>query len=210
MTDGLVARNMMMRHLVKSSLRASQWQRGFSSRSLPKGGPSFADFLKENPGSPSVPHEATTFADPYVSAEERQPQPDRKFYIETYGCQMNISDSEIVHSVLAESGMSQTDVMEDANVILVNTCAIRDNAESKVWQRLGYFKNYKRKRQLARLSQPLVGVLGCMAERLKTKLVESDKMVDVVAGPDSYRDLPRLLSVAESVTAFSAPRAHVA
>ncbi|MBP9151255.1 MAG: tRNA (N6-isopentenyl adenosine(37)-C2)-methylthiotransferase MiaB [Flavobacteriales bacterium] len=117
----------------------------------------------------------------------------KKLYIESYGCSMNFSDSEIVASVLINEGFETTKVMEDADVIFVNTCAIRDNAEVRVRGRLNIFRKAKK-------SNPdmIIGVMGCMAERLKTKLLEEEKLVDIVVGPDSYRDLPNLVRVAES------------
>uniref|UniRef100_A0A1J3IC97 CDK5RAP1-like protein n=2 Tax=Noccaea caerulescens TaxID=107243 RepID=A0A1J3IC97_NOCCA len=124
-----------------------------------------------------------------------------RIYHETYGCQMNINDMEIVLSIMKKSGYKEivTDP-ESAEVIFINTCAIRDNAEQRVWQRLNYFWFLKRewKTNVARgraqsLKPPKVVVLGCMAERLKEQILDSDKMVDVVCGPDAYRDLPRLL-----------------
>lgn len=121
-----------------------------------------------------------------------------KFYMETYGCQMNVNDSEIVHAILDGAGYERTEDELAADVILANTCAIRENAETKVWHRLAQFRSVKQKRGTKRARArgerpPVVGVLGCMAERLKTKLLESDRMVDVVVGPDAYRDLPSLL-----------------
>lgn len=107
----------------------------------------------------------------------------RKMYIESYGCQMNFADSEVVASILKEEGFSTTTDIHEAELILLNTCAIRDNAEQKVRNRLAQLKKTKAK----------IGVLGCMAERLKTKLLEEEKMVDMVVGPDAYRDLPKLL-----------------
>ncbi|HXP53282.1 MAG TPA: MiaB/RimO family radical SAM methylthiotransferase, partial [Bacteroidia bacterium] len=116
----------------------------------------------------------------------------KKLFLESYGCAMNFSDSEIVVSILAKDGYSTTNVLEEADVVLVNTCAIRDNAEQRVRQRLKDFKKLKKKNP-----DMLVGVLGCMAERLKTKFLEEEQIVDMVVGPDSYRDLPNLLSQAE-------------
>ena len=113
----------------------------------------------------------------------------RMVYIETYGCQMNVSDSEIVASVLRENEFGLTRRPEDADIVLINTCAIRENAEQKVRRRLDEFRAQKRNDNV-RLK---LGVLGCMAERLREKLLEQEKLVDVVVGPDSYRDLPRLL-----------------
>ncbi len=113
----------------------------------------------------------------------------RQVYLETYGCQMNVSDSEIVAAVLREHGFGLTRNPEAADVVLLNTCAIRENAEQKVRHRLDYFRAQKRKR-----NQDLkIGVLGCMAERLRARLLEQERLVDLVVGPDAYRDLPRLL-----------------
>ncbi len=129
---------------------------------------------------------------PRTSPEENNITGKRKLYIESYGCQMNFSDSEIVTSILQKDGYATTANVENADVILINTCAIRENAEQKVRNRLNNFGHLKKKRP-----DLVVGVLGCMAERLKTKFLEEEKIVDVVAGPDSYRDLPNLLSEAE-------------
>lgn len=115
----------------------------------------------------------------------------KKFYIETYGCQMNVADSEVVASILCKAGYEPAKDIHSADLILVNTCSIRENAEQRVWGRLDLFRSEKRKRP-----QVVVGVLGCMAERLKEKLLESDKMVDLVAGPDAYRELPVLVTSA--------------
>lgn len=122
-----------------------------------------------------------------------QPKGEEKLlYLESYGCQMNFSDSEIVASILHKNGFSTTQLAEEADVILLNTCAVRENAELKVRQRLQDFK--KRKKEKPGL---VVGVLGCMAERLKSKLLEEEQLVDLVVGPDSYRDLPNLISTVE-------------
>lgn len=115
----------------------------------------------------------------------------KKLFLESYGCQMNFSDSEIVASILMDSGFSTTDNFEEADVIFLNTCAIRENAELRVRNRLNDFKRVKKRNPAA-----LVGVLGCMAERLKAKLMEEEKLVDIVVGPDSYRDLPNLIEEA--------------
>ena len=112
----------------------------------------------------------------------------RKLYIESYGCQMNFSDSEIVSSILHENGFETTNDFESADVILVNTCSIRDKAEQTVRNRLKQFNTIKKNRP-----ELIVGVLGCMAERLKEKLLEEEKIVDLVVGPDAYRDLPQLV-----------------
>ena len=116
-----------------------------------------------------------------------------KLYIETYGCQMNVADSEVVVSILKEKGYEITEDIQMADVILVNTCSIRENAEQRVWGRLDVFRQIKKKKP-----ELTVGVIGCMAERLKEKLIEEEKTVDIVVGPDAYRDLPNLLENAES------------
>ncbi len=112
----------------------------------------------------------------------------RKLYIESYGCQMNFSDSEIVASILSGEGFNTTSVLEEADLVLVNTCSIREKAETTVRKRLEKFNAVKKKRP-----QMKVGVLGCMAERLKSKLLEEEKIVDMVVGPDAYKDLPNLI-----------------
>ncbi|RMG29428.1 MAG: tRNA (N6-isopentenyl adenosine(37)-C2)-methylthiotransferase MiaB [Bacteroidetes bacterium] len=122
-----------------------------------------------------------------------QPDAKRLAYIETYGCQMNFSDTEIVASVLERMDYGFTAKEEEADLIFINTCSIRENAESKVWNRLKTFR--KRKQQKPHL---MVGVLGCMAERLKSRLLEQEKLVDMVVGPDAYRDLPSLIGEVES------------
>ncbi len=116
---------------------------------------------------------------------------NRKLYIETYGCQMNVSDSEVVVSIMQENNVAYTSEISEADIILINTCSIRENAEKRVWGRLNVFKHLKVKNP-----ELLVGVIGCMAERLKEKLLEKDKLVDLVIGPDAYRELPALLKEA--------------
>ena len=117
----------------------------------------------------------------------------RLAYIETYGCQMNFSDTEIIASVLAEMDYGFTNQEQEADLVFINTCSIRENAESKVWNRLKSLK-----RQKVHKPQMMVGVLGCMAERLKSRLLEQEQLVDLVVGPDAYRDLPRLVGEVES------------
>ena len=117
----------------------------------------------------------------------------RKLYMESYGCAMNFADSEIIASIMQKDGFETTQAVEDADLIFLNTCAIRDNAELKIWARLKSFRQMKRKNP-----DLLIGVLGCMAERLKSKLLEQEKLVDIVVGPDSYRDLPNLVKKAEN------------
>ncbi len=119
---------------------------------------------------------------------------DKRLYIETYGCQMNVADSEVVASVMEMAGYSITNEIEDADAILLNTCSIRDNAEQKIVSRLTYLASLRRKRRGHRL---IVGVIGCMAERVRDNLI-NDHEVDLVAGPDSYLDLPNLFASVEA------------
>ena len=116
----------------------------------------------------------------------------RKLYLESYGCQMNFSDSEIVASILTDAGYATTRNQEEADLILLNTCSIRDNAEQRIRHRLQHLKGGKRNNPKLK-----VGILGCMAERLRDKLLEEEKLVDLVVGPDAYRDLPRLVDEVE-------------
>ncbi len=120
-------------------------------------------------------------------------QTNRKMYIESYGCQMNFSDSEIVASILAKEGFSSTKKIEEAEIVLVNTCSIREKAEQTVRKRLEYYNSIKKSKN----KNMIVGVLGCMAERLKKNLLEEEKLVDIVVGPDAYRDLPKLITEVE-------------
>jgi len=117
---------------------------------------------------------------------------ENTFYIETYGCQMNFSDSEIVASILKDKNYIHTKNIEDAGVILLNTCSIRENAEQKIFNRLNHLKSLKKKNK-----DLLIGLLGCMAERLKDQLLEGN-IVDIIAGPDSYRELPGLIASANA------------
>lgn len=112
----------------------------------------------------------------------------RKLYIESYGCQMNFSDSEIVTSILQKEGFDTTSDLAQADLVFLNTCSIREKAEQTVRNRLQHIQGFKKKKP-----EMMVGILGCMAERLKTKLLEEEKIVDLVAGPDAYRDLPKLI-----------------
>ena len=112
----------------------------------------------------------------------------KKVYIETYGCQMNVADTEVVFSILTCEGYVRTEDIAEADVIMANTCSIRDNAEQRIWGRIDYFRGFRKKRPGL-----IVGILGCMAERLKDALLDSGK-VDLVAGPDAYRNLPALLA----------------
>ncbi len=114
--------------------------------------------------------------------------PTKKLYLESYGCQMNFADSEVVASILVKDGYETTRNVDEADVVFINTCSIRENAEAKVRKRLTEFKSKK-------VANPnlVIGILGCMAERLKKALLEEEKLVDLIAGPDSYRDLPNLI-----------------
>lgn len=116
----------------------------------------------------------------------------KKLYIESYGCQMNFADSEIVASILKDDGFETTADFKEADVVFINTCSIRENAEQRVRNRLSQFSAEKR-----RNPKLIIGVLGCMAERLKSKFLEEEKLVDVVVGPDAYRDLPNLINQVE-------------
>jgi tRNA-2-methylthio-N6-dimethylallyladenosine synthase len=123
-----------------------------------------------------------------VSADQSTGK-SRKLYIESYGCQMNFSDSEIVASILQKEGFDTTSDIAQADLVFLNTCSIREKAEQTVRNRLNHINGFKKRKP-----EMIVGVLGCMAERLKTKLLEEEKIVDLVAGPDAYRDLPQLIA----------------
>ncbi|OWK03319.1 hypothetical protein Celaphus_00007893, partial [Cervus elaphus hippelaphus] len=216
----------------------------FSSRLAT--GPTFQDFLR----SASVPPEKPSSSEvedppPYLTADELLGR-QRRVYLETYGCQMNVNDTEIAWSILQKSGYLRTNSLQEADVILLVTCSIREKAEQTIWNRLHQLKSLKSKRLGSRVplrigilgiwsimrgcdnmcsycivpftrgrerSRPIASILeevrklseqkyvssrGCMAERLKEEILNREKMVDILAGPDAYRDLPRLLAVAES------------
>lgn len=131
------------------------------------------------------------YSDTFVEAPHPN-LPKGKFLLETYGCQMNFSDSEIVASVLAKAGYSPTADYSAADLIFLNTCSIRENAEQKIFHRLRELNGLKKKKP-----DLLIGILGCMAERLKNQLLEEEKIVDMVVGPDAYRDLPKLVTKAD-------------
>ncbi|WP_100627903.1 tRNA (N6-isopentenyl adenosine(37)-C2)-methylthiotransferase MiaB [Algoriphagus formosus] len=128
----------------------------------------------------------------YKTTQEENTGKSKKIYIESYGCQMNFSDSEIVASIMKENGYDTTSDFEQADVVFLNTCSIREKAEQTVRNRLNHFNAVKKSKP-----EMTIGVLGCMAERLKDKLLEEEKIVDVVVGPDAYRDLPNLVNAAE-------------
>ncbi|XP_042743393.1 mitochondrial tRNA methylthiotransferase CDK5RAP1 [Lagopus leucura] len=159
------------------------------------------------PAGPDLRHFLRGAAAPPPAGEpELEPEPEAgrgstsglgKVYLETYGCQMNVNDTEIAWAILQKSGYTRTKEADEADVILLVTCSVRDKAEQAIWNRLQHLKALKARRRQACL--PLrIGILGCMAERLKEEILHREKLVDIVAGPDAYRDLPRLLAVAES------------
>lgn len=131
----------------------------------------------------------TEACETYQTSKDSNTGKSRKLYIESYGCQMNFSDSEIVASILQNEGFDTTSDIAQADVIFLNTCSIREKAEQTVRYRLNHINGFKKRKP-----ELLVGVLGCMAERLKSKFLEEEKIVDLVAGPDAYRDLPKLIS----------------
>ena len=126
-----------------------------------------------------------------VTPDSKSALNDKKLFIETYGCQMNVADSEVVASIMEMDGFELTDDINDANAVFVNTCSVRDNAEQKVVQRLKYFQSLKRKNK-----KLIVGVIGCMAERVKDELI-TDHGVNIVVGPDAYLDIPNLINSVE-------------
>jgi len=146
----------------------------------------------DNPTIPAIGKEVDESKQGQVFYDGQKLNSKKHFYIESYGCSMNFSDSEIVASILGEAGYGPTRNMEIADLILINTCSIREKAEYNVRRRLGVFNRVKRERP-----EVMIGILGCMAERLKAKLLEEEKLVDIVVGPDAYRDLPNLLASAE-------------
>jgi tRNA-2-methylthio-N6-dimethylallyladenosine synthase len=117
----------------------------------------------------------------------------KKVYIETYGCQMNVADSEVVVSILSDHGYEHTDDIKEAGLILLNTCSIRENAEQRIWGRLKAIGHLKKKN-----GSIVIGLIGCMAERLKEEVIEKEHLIDIIVGPDAYRDLPSLIAEAES------------
>src|SRR5215216_5725273 len=138
-------------------------------------------------------HDEARQGEAYAPFQNDVNQYSRHFFIESYGCAMNFSDSEIVASILSAEGFGATRNVEEADLILLNTCSIREKAEQTVRKRLTEFKKLKRSRP-----STLIGVLGCMAERLKSKFLEEEKLVDIVVGPDAYRSLPALVKEAET------------
>ncbi|HXB43815.1 MAG TPA: tRNA (N6-isopentenyl adenosine(37)-C2)-methylthiotransferase MiaB [Puia sp.] len=137
-------------------------------------------------------HDETRQGEPFVPTNGEANSYTKKFYIESYGCQMNFADSEIIAAILNQNGFGATRRFEEADLVLLNTCSIREKAEQTVRSRLHIFRQQKRARP-----GMLIGVLGCMAERLKEKFLEQEKLVDMVVGPDAYRSLPGLIQEAE-------------
>ncbi|XP_011255399.1 CDK5RAP1-like protein [Camponotus floridanus] len=157
-----------------------------------KDGPSLRDFVESS--IVDIPNEESV---PYVQDIRGENQ---KVYFEIYGCQMNINDADIIWSILKSHGYKHTQSVDDADIILLVTCSIRDNAEQKVWNKLEMLNGIRKKKKKNSIK---IGLLGCMAERLKTKILDKGKLVDVIAGPDSYKDLPRLLAVTDNETAIN-------
>ncbi|XP_058789035.1 CDK5RAP1-like protein isoform X2 [Phymastichus coffea] len=149
-------------------------------------GPSLNDFLKSP--TPLISTQILSKNVPYLPDNAKESI--QKVYIEVYGCQMNVNDAEIISAILKKSNYEITQKMIDANIVLLITCSIRDSAEQKIWTKLHFLKHFKRKSNVSK-----IGLLGCMAERLKKKIIEKEKLVDVIAGPDCYNDLPRLLAI---------------
>ncbi|XP_015243565.1 PREDICTED: CDK5 regulatory subunit-associated protein 1 [Cyprinodon variegatus] len=165
-----------------------------SFRSQIASGPSFQDFIRG--GSVNLSADEHTEERSYLSEELQMVGNSRKVYFETYGCQMNVNDTEIAWSILMKKGYQRTADLKQADVVLLVTCSIREKAEQTIWNRLQQLTAMKKKR-LKSKSPMKIGILGCMAERLKMELLEREKLVDVLAGPDAYRDLPRLLAIAD-------------
>ena len=164
-------------------------------RDLSKTGPSLKDFL-----APNIEVSSETISVPNIPYIQNIDGSDQKVYFEVYGCQMNVNDAEVIWSILKSHGYRKVNNVIEANVILLITCSIRDNAEQKVWNKLTDLNSTRKKNK----SFPVkIGLLGCMAERLKHKILEKGKLVDIIAGPDSYKDLPRLLSVPDNETAIN-------
>uniref|UniRef100_H2YM88 Mitochondrial tRNA methylthiotransferase CDK5RAP1 n=1 Tax=Ciona savignyi TaxID=51511 RepID=H2YM88_CIOSA len=141
---------------------------------------------------------------PYLeNAKYVAPPNGKTVYFEMYGCQMNVNDGEYAWAILKEAGYKKTEDLDKADVVLLVTCSIREKAEDRIWKRLGQLRQHKQNYHA--VGYPKIGILGCMAERLKKKIVEKEKSVDIVAGPDAYRDLPRLLEQAteDSTTAIN-------
>jgi len=149
--------------------------------------------LKELISDIDILSSAENSCETVVISKEEKGTSNKKLYIESYGCQMNFSDSEIVSSIMKSEGIGTTSIIQEADIVFLNTCSIREKAELTVRKRLAFINSLKKHKP-----DLMVGVLGCMAERLKSKLLEEEKIVDLVAGPDAYRDLPSLVKEVES------------
>ncbi|KAG7208503.1 hypothetical protein KM043_014726 [Ampulex compressa] len=158
-----------------------------------KNGPSLRDFImqKDTPALNTMQMESI----PYI---KEIPYQNQNVYFEIYGCQMNINDVEVIWSILKTHGYKKTNDLSKADIVLIVTCAIREGAEQKVWNKMQLFNALKKKKEHMK-----IGLLGCMAERLKDKVLEKEKTIDVIAGPDSYKDLPRLLAVTDKEVAIN-------
>ncbi|XP_023662126.2 mitochondrial tRNA methylthiotransferase CDK5RAP1 isoform X1 [Paramormyrops kingsleyae] len=159
-------------------------------------GPKFQDFIRNASLKENFSKNQQQLEDmpPYLSEDPHMGN-SRKVYFETYGCQMNVNDTEIAWSFLQRTGYQRTSELSQADVVLLVTCSVREKAEQAIWNRLQQLAAQKKRRPKAETPMK-IGILGCMAERLKTDLLEREKLVDIVVGPDAYRDLPRLLSLA--------------
>ncbi|PRP80919.1 hypothetical protein PROFUN_11360 [Planoprotostelium fungivorum] len=163
-----------------------------------KAGPSLSEFIHGGTSETQTTEDHVDDPIPYL--KEFNPATvgqGRSVYVETYGCQMNVSDTEIIKSIMITSGFGEAESAEQADVVFLNTCAVRERAEDKIWDRLDHLNGLRRHGHTKK--DMIIGVLGCMAERLKTKIIESQKKVDIVVGPDAYRDLPRLLARVDSL-----------
>ncbi|XP_035893775.1 CDK5RAP1-like protein [Anopheles stephensi] len=182
--------------LAKRACLRSQFFSSLKNAAHLKEGPSLQDFIRSSTDPGSVYIASRNEPVPYIAPETLRGQ-KRKVFLEVYGCQMNASDTEIVWSILKTHDYQRTVNVKEADIVLMMTCAIREGAEDTVWNRLKHLRQLKQKRE-ANDDRPLqIGVLGCMAERLKKQLVEKEHSVDVVAGPDAYKDLPRLLAIGQ-------------
>uniref|UniRef100_A0A336M528 CDK5RAP1-like protein n=1 Tax=Culicoides sonorensis TaxID=179676 RepID=A0A336M528_CULSO len=183
----------MFRKILKRSIEYQNIVKRYSNSKTKidriKNGPDFHEFLIAGKNIPK----SSSIDDTYLNSVDFYGN-QRKVFIETYGCQMNVNDTEIVWSILKKNGYEKTENINDADTALLMTCAIREGAETKIWNRLKHIAAIKshRSKKKGRLQ---IGILGCMAERLKTKVLEEDKSVDIVCGPDAYKDLPRLMAL---------------
>ncbi|KAI8071599.1 tRNA-I(6)A37 thiotransferase enzyme MiaB [Gongronella butleri] len=182
-----------VRGLATEAAKAGKRRLVFDNRS-----PSFQEFLQQQQQPPAVnlnqarPDQIPYLTPPLASHTWGQ---GAKYFIEVYGCQMNVNDTEILNAIMLKSGYERTMQLEEANVVFLVTCAIRENAETRIWERLKYLRHFRTK--LNSNTPPLIGVLGCMAERLKTQMLD-DRLADIVCGPDGYRSIPHLISLAAS------------